>query len=201
MNQKLETLPMFRHSPVLPLSVLQLPVVLLQVFGEGGEVFPQQVLEGLLLLRADYLAGREGQAELLSSQFHLTGHQTGNIIPTVLTEADYHRHMSVCLPVGPDNVLQLLVNKRKALFVCEEPNDGELGDKAQVCAQLAHVGRLVFLPCFKVLLPRLQQQRSELGVALVEERAEVDSTADVRDLQLGFHDGAHRLADVLAEVQ
>lgn len=29
----------------------------------------------------------------------------------------------------------------------------------------------------------------------------MDSTADVRDLQLGLHDGAHRLADVLAEVQ
>lgn len=29
----------------------------------------------------------------------------------------------------------------------------------------------------------------------------MDGTADIRDLQLGLHDGAHGLTDVLAEVQ
>lgn len=189
------------HSPVLPLGVLQLAVVLLQVLGERGEVLAQEVLEGLLFLGADYLAGREAQAELLGGQFDLAGQQAGDVVPAVLAEADHHRHVGVRLPVGPDDALQLLVDQRQPLFVGEEANDGELGDEAQVGAQLAHVGRLVLLPGLKVLLPRLQQQRGELCVPLVEEGAQVDGAAHVGDLQLGLHDGAHGLADVLAEVQ
>ena len=176
-------------------------MVLLQVFGEGCEVLSQKVLEGLLLLCADYLARREGQAELLSRQFHLAGHQTGDVVPAVLAEADHHRHVSVRIPVGPNNILQLLVNERKAFFVCEEAHDGQLCNKAQVCAQFAHVGRFILLPRFEVFLPRLQQQRRKLRIPLVEEGAQMDSAADIRDLQLGLNNGAHGLADVLAEVE
>lgn len=63
--------------------------------------------------------------------------------------------MSVSLPVSANDVLELLINEGKALFVCEDANDGELCDEPQVSAQLAHVGGLVLLPCLKVLLPCL----------------------------------------------
>lgn len=77
-------------SPVLPLDVLQLPVVLLQVFSERCEVLSQKVLKRLLLLGADDLARRETQAKLLCSHFHFAWHQTSNIISTVLAEANHH---------------------------------------------------------------------------------------------------------------
>lgn len=62
------------HSPVLSLNILQLPVVLLQVFSERCKVLSQKVLEGLLFLCAYYLARRKGQTKFLSSQFHLAGY-------------------------------------------------------------------------------------------------------------------------------
>lgn len=146
---------LIQNSPVLPLGVLQLPMVFLQVFGEGSEVLPQKILERLLFLCADDLTRRKRKTKLLSGQFHLARNQTGDIVSTVLTEADDHRHVRVRLTVGADDVLQLLVNKRETFFVCEEAHDGKLSDEAQVCAELAHVRRLFFLPRLKVLLPRL----------------------------------------------
>lgn len=176
-------------------------MVFLQVLGEGGKVFSQKVLERLLLLHADDLTGWEGQVKLLGRQLDLAWNQTSDVVSAVLTEADDHRHVRVRLAVGSDDVLQLLVDEGQPFLVGEEADYGELRDEAQVRAQLAHVGRLVLLPRFEVLLPRQQQQRSEFGVALMEQRAQVHGAAHVGDLQLGLHHRAHSLTDVFAEVE
>lgn len=195
------TLRSHKTSPVLPFDVLQFPVVPLQVLGQRGEIFLQQVLEGLLLLRADDLAGGKAQAELIRRALHLPGYQARDVVPTVPAEADDHGDVGVGLAVGVDDALQLLVDEGEALLVGEDADDGQLGDEAQVGPQLGDVGRLLFFPGFEVLLPDLEQRGGEVGVALVEEGAEVHGAVDVGDLQLGFHDGGHGLGDVLAEVE
>ncbi len=115
-------------------------MVFLQVFGQGGEIFSQQVLERLLFLRINDLTGREGQAELLHRVLDLPRHQPGDIVSAVLAEADDDGNVSVCFSVGADDVLQLLVDERQPFFIREQTHDGELGDEAQVGPQFAHVG-------------------------------------------------------------